>query len=71
MDFKVNKELISINEVVFEGTHEQSVELDCILPDYCPDIFRVIKCVTDSKIVSQNVTDDRVSYEMVVSVRVL
>lgn len=71
MDFKVNKETIAINEVVFEGTHEQSVELDCILPDYCPDIFRVIKCVTDSKIVSQNVTDDRVSYEMVVSVRVL
>ncbi|MGN1411942.1 MAG: SPOCS domain-containing protein [Oscillospiraceae bacterium] len=71
MDFKLNKETISINEVVFEGNHEQSVELDCILPDYCPDIFRVIKCVTDTKILSQNVADDRVSYEMAVSIRVL
>ncbi len=71
MDFKVNKEMVSINETIFEGSNEQSVELDCILPDYCPDIFRVIKCVTESKILSQTVSEDRVSYEMIVNVRIL
>jgi len=44
MDFKVNREILAANEVIFDSVQEQSVELDCILPDYYPDIFRLIKC---------------------------
>ena len=40
MSFKVNREIISSDEVVYDGFQEQAVEFDCILPDYYPDIFK-------------------------------
>ena len=41
MSFKVNREIISSDEVIYDGFQEQAVEFDCILPDYYPDIFDV------------------------------
>ena len=52
MDFKVNREEIASAEVIFDDTQEQSVELDYVLPDYYPEIFRILKCVTTPGIVS-------------------
>ena len=44
MDLKINREMIAVNECIFNGVQEQSVELDYILPDYYPDIFKLVKC---------------------------
>ena len=44
MDFKTNTETIPTSELIYSGVQEQSVELDYILPDYYPDIFRLIRC---------------------------
>ena len=44
MDLKINREILSVNEKIYDGVQEQSVELDYILPDYFPDIFKLIKC---------------------------
>ncbi len=71
MDFKVNKEEIAAAEVIFDDTQEQSVELDYVLPDYYPEIFKIIKCITVPKILSYNVGGDRLTYEMAVCIRVL
>ncbi len=71
MDFKVNKEEIAAAEVIFDDTQEQSVELDYVLPDYYPEIFKIIKCITVPKILSYNVCGDRLTYEMAVCIRVL
>ena len=71
MDFKVNREILGTNEVVYDGNQEQSVELDYILPDYFPDIFKLIKCQLDPRIVSSNVSGDKVMYELIVGIRIL
>lgn len=71
MDFKVNREILGTNEVVYDGNQEQSVELDYILPDYFPDIFKLIKCQLEPRIVSSNVSGDKVAYELTVGIRIL
>ena len=42
MDFQVTQETVAINEILFEGSSEQPVDLDITLPDYCPDISRIL-----------------------------
>lgn len=42
MDFFVNHEKITSTKVLLDTTCEQSAEWDLILPDYYPDIFRIL-----------------------------
>ena len=71
MDFKVNREIFSTREVIYDGSNEQSVELDYILPDYYPDIFRVLKCQLSPKIVSYNISGEKLVCELVAYIKVL
>lgn len=59
MELKLTKESICINEVVFDGTLEQAVELDYLLPDYCPSIFKVLKCRILPKITSERIMNGK------------
>ena len=44
MDLKINREMLPVTEILLDEVQEQSVELDYVLPDYDPDIFRIIGC---------------------------
>ena len=44
MELTCKHETICINEVVYDGVMEQSVELDHMLPDYCKNIFKILRC---------------------------
>ncbi|HBI86177.1 MAG TPA: hypothetical protein DDX71_07860 [Ruminococcus sp.] len=57
--------------VLPEITQEQSLELDCVLPDYYPDFFRLLHCAADARILSQEVTDGVLHYTLSVKLRVL
>lgn len=78
MDFKVNRETFTTSEVVLDTSFEQAVELDHILPDYFPDIFKILKCRIMPRIVSHSIIGDDVSqnttkkltYELVACVKV-
>ena len=56
MELQLEKRKIGLNEVVYSGSSEQSIELDYILPDYYSDIFKIIKffltCCTLSPIIA-------------------
>lgn len=71
MEFKLNREEISTSEVIFDGSQEQSVELDYVLPDYYPEIFKIVKCITNPKIVSYCVNGDKLTYELSVCMRIM
>lgn len=63
---------VCIDEIVFDGQTEQSVELDHVLPDYCPDIFKVLSCTLTPKILSYNVSSDcRLNIDGIVYIKVL
>lgn len=66
------KAIVCVDEVVFDGQTEQGVELDYVLPDYCPDIFKVLSCTLDPAVVSYNCSGDgRLNIDGVVYIKVL
>lgn len=71
MDLKLNKESIFLSEVVFDNLVEQGVEFDYILPDYYPDIFKILKCQLTPKIISYSVSGDKLSIETAVNIKIL
>ncbi len=71
MNLNVSKEKITSSEIIFSDTNEQSIELDYILPDYYPEIFRILKCIAEPQIISYNIDNDKLTYEMSVCIRVL
>ncbi len=49
---------ICAQEVIFDGAAEQGVELDHVLPDYFPEIFRILKCTITPSISSESVSPE-------------
>ncbi len=61
MELQIRKQTLSVSEIAFENQTEQPVEYDVILPDYCPDIQRILSCdvcclVRETKAQQQRVT---------------
>lgn len=71
MDFKINREIVSAAECIYEGVQEQSVELDYILPDYFPDIFRLVRCEVQPVITEYSVNGDKLNYELKCDIKIL
>ena len=71
MNFKLNRETIPAAECIYDGIQEQGVELDYILPDYYPDIFRLVRCEIIPVITGYSVSSDRLNYELRCDIRIL
>lgn len=63
MELKIRKQPIFISEMLIDTTVEQPVECDALLPDYCPDIVRILKCMITPTISSRRVTGQRLELE--------
>lgn len=71
MELLLDKESVFLTETVFDGQTEQGVELDYMLPDYYPDIFKILKCSLSPSIVSYNISGSQLYIDGVVYVKVL
>ncbi len=71
MELKLTHESICINEIVFDGALEQSIELDYLLPDYCPSIFKVLKCKVVPKITSERIMNGKLTIDGVAYIKVI
>lgn len=69
MEYTLKKEKCNICEKVFEGASEQPVDLELSLPDYCPDIERILKCRICPSVTSKNITGDRLDVDGNVVIR--
>lgn len=58
-------------ETVFESTAEQSLDADISLPDYCPEIQRILKCTVSPNITSVQNNSGRVTADVNATVRVI
>ncbi|MGN0699973.1 MAG: DUF3794 domain-containing protein, partial [Oscillospiraceae bacterium] len=66
------EDMLRTDEVVYSGQLEQGVELDYVLPEYYPEIFRIVKCIFSPKIVSVNLSaEGKLSIDGVVGIKVL
>lgn len=71
MDYTVTKGKLNVMETVFDGCAEQPVDLDFSLPDYCPDMQRILKCQVKPQIHMYNISGDQLELEGNVIVKVL
>lgn len=69
---ETNRNAVHIDETIFDGQTEQGVELDYVLPDYCPDIFKILSCTLTPGITSRSVTSDgKLALDGIVYIKVL
>lgn len=71
MELQLNKEPVYLNEVIFDGQTEQGVEFDYVLPDYYPDIFKILKCSLTPGISSYSVSGTQLFIDGAVLIRIL
>ena len=70
MDYKLSRETFTTREQLLDISSEQAVELDYVLPDYCPEIFKVLCCKIIPSISERNLSGTKLSYGLNVLVRV-
>lgn len=71
MEHNCIKTNIFTNETILNERLEQAVDADFSLPDYCPDIARVLKCRAIPRIALKNVNGRTVTIDGSVTVTVL
>ena len=62
---------VCTTERVFDSSAEQSVELDYFLPDYYPNIFKLLKTSVTPVIQSRSIDGTRLTFDGVAWIRVL
>ena len=70
MELSVSRQAVVINEMVYEGNLEQSVESDVLLPDYCPDIVKILRCFCTAKVISSQIVGDKLTVDLSCALKV-
>jgi len=71
MECKVTGEAVLMHDTVFEGTAEQPVDVEFTLPDYCPDVGRVLKCRATPVISGRETNEDKIIVNGIARLEVL
>ena len=58
MEYQAQKEKLNVCSTVFTGCKEQALDIDLSLPDYCPDVRRVLKCRITPQVNSRTINGD-------------
>ncbi|MDR1564201.1 MAG: DUF3794 domain-containing protein [Oscillospiraceae bacterium] len=70
MECKLIQTEVNVNEIVYEGSAEQSIDLDIVLPDYCPDIGKILKCQVVPSILAKDISGDTLNVEGNAAIRI-
>lgn len=71
MEYSVKKEEVTVNETVLDASSEQPIDIDFMLPDYCPDIQKILKCEVIPQVNSRGISGERLDVEGIVLVKLL
>ncbi|MEE1392768.1 MAG: hypothetical protein U0K65_01235, partial [Negativibacillus sp.] len=63
MECNAIRQAVCVNETVFDSTAEVPLETDITLPDYCPDIVRILKCSLNSCVKSTHLQGRQLTIE--------
>lgn len=59
MSIELTTKNIGVKKMICNTFAEQSIDSDINLPDYCPDIMRILKCTVCSDITNSKIVGDR------------
>lgn len=71
MDYPIKTDGIYVCKAIFEENSEQTVDADFALPDYCPDIQKILKCQMEVHIESKNIVGDRIEIDGFSMIRIV
>ena len=71
MDLKLTRENFTVQKVLLDTVTEQALELDYVLPDYCPEIFKVLSCRIYPSAARRTQNGSKLNYELTALVRVV
>jgi len=71
MEYHLKKKSLGCPRTLLDTVSEQPVDVDLTLPDYCPDIERILKCELIPRVYRANISSDRLTTEGGACVRVL
>ncbi len=71
MDIHLNKQQLSLQKTLCDQSFEQAFELDYLLADYLPDIFKILKCEVTPAVSSFEVGTGRLTADIAIDIRVL
>lgn len=66
----LTRDAICVSEMILDTSAEQSVELDYFLPDYYPNIFKILKTSITPAIQSQKIAANKLTLDGIACIRV-
>ena len=63
MEYNIVKQNVYVAEPVFNQNLEQPIDTEFTLPDYCPDIDRIIKCVIEPRTAQKSFNGDMLNID--------
>lgn len=63
MDFKTVRQKMMVNETVYNATGELPIDVDFDLPDFYPEIIKILKCKVVPRINSKNINGTNVDID--------
>lgn len=63
MNYDLNKYKFSVLDKIYKGIQEIPIDADLTLPDYCPDIGKILKCQISVCVLSRNISGDLLTFE--------
>ena len=63
MDCKMKYDSVTAQETVYDSSEEKAIDVALSLPDYCPDIQKILKCIAEPAVTVKTVVGDRFETE--------
>lgn len=70
MELKLTRQPLFINDPLIEQNVEQPIECDALLPDYCPDIVRILKCSVAPTVTGRRASPGKLELEGMAAITV-
>lgn len=71
MSIELTSSEIGSTEILHSSFSEQGIDCDISLPDYCPDIMRILKCSVINSVINSKVSGDRASVDANAKIRII
>ncbi len=71
MEYNFSKHSVGTKSAFLDTVNEQIVDVDINLPDYCPDIEKILKCTLIPKVYTRSISGGQLTIDGVSTVRIL
>ena len=71
MDYKLIRESFCVKETLLNASYNQAIELDSVLPDYYPEIFKILSLQIKPSVVSHSVNQTKLNYELLAQIKMI